>query len=63
MDILSLLMNHKHYWGVPHRREPDKRLIQTCYGCGAERLILIDLNLPPVPNIARSAQEEKREAA
>ena len=45
MDIISsLLKGHKHYWGVPHERELDRRMIQTCYECSAEREIRIDLH-------------------
>jgi hypothetical protein len=43
MNIISLLSYHKHYWGIPHERDADKRLIQTCYECGAEREIKVDL--------------------
>jgi predicted nucleic acid-binding Zn-ribbon protein len=30
-------LSRKHYWCVPHR-SADKRLVQVCYECGAERL-------------------------
>ena len=43
MNILSFLTNHYHYWGIPHERPSDERLIQTCYECGAEREIKINL--------------------
>lgn len=43
MNILSFLSYHSHYWGIPHVRPADKRLIQTCYECGAERVIKADL--------------------
>ena len=43
MKILSLLTNHYHYWGVPHERLSDNRFIQTCYECGAEREIKVEL--------------------
>jgi hypothetical protein len=44
MKILKQLFNsHSHYWGVPHPREADKRLIQTCYECGAERVVKAEL--------------------
>jgi hypothetical protein len=43
MNILSLLTNHKHYWGIPHEREIDKRLVQTCYECGSEREVKVEL--------------------
>jgi hypothetical protein len=44
MNILSLLTNHKHYWGIPHERPHDKRIIQICYECGAEREPKVDLH-------------------
>lgn len=50
MNILSLLTNHTHYWGIPHERPSDKRLIQTCYECGAEREIKVDLCPTSVPS-------------
>lgn len=43
MNIMSLLSNHDHYWGIPHERSSDEQLIQTCYECGAEREIKINL--------------------
>lgn len=43
MGILAFLTNHYHYWGVPHERPSDQRLIQICYECGAEREIKINL--------------------
>lgn len=43
MDILSFLINHKHYWGVPHKRKSDGHLIQICYDCGSEREVKVDL--------------------
>lgn len=43
MDILAFLRNHRHYWGVPHRRKSDGLLIQICYDCGSEREVKIDL--------------------
>jgi hypothetical protein len=48
MNILSLLTRHRHYWGLPHQRSLDKRLVQTCYECGAEKLIKIELRALPV---------------
>lgn len=43
MNIMSLLTYHYHYWGIPHERVSDSRLIQTCYECGAERELKVDL--------------------
>jgi hypothetical protein len=43
MSIISWLCYHKHYWGIPHERDADERLVQTCYECGAEREIKVEL--------------------
>jgi hypothetical protein len=43
MKILAFLRNHAHYWGIPHPRNNDDRLVQTCYECGAERIVKIEL--------------------
>lgn len=37
-------LGHTHYWGTPHRREEDSRIIQICYECGKEREVRIDLH-------------------
>jgi hypothetical protein len=42
MKLLAFLRNHAHYWGIPHSRSTDNRLIQTCYECGAERQVKIE---------------------
>ena len=34
---------HKHHWGIPHRREGERRIIQVCYECGKERELTTDL--------------------
>ena len=59
MNILSLITNHTHYWGIPHERPADRQLIQTCYECCAEREMKVDLRPPSYP--ADSAFE-RREA-
>jgi len=51
MKILAFLRNHAHYWGVPHSRSTDCRLVQTCYECGAEREVKIELR-PSLSEIA-----------
>ena len=43
MKLMSLFTYHSHYWGIPHARETDNRLVQTCYECGAEREVRIEL--------------------
>lgn len=69
MNILRLITGHKHYWGIPHWSETDKRLIQICYECGAHRTVMANL-LPLVdlepressPASSSSAVEVKRAA-
>jgi len=34
---------HQHYWGIPHRRPGDGRLIVSCYECNAEREVKAEL--------------------
>lgn len=51
MKILAFLRNHAHYWGIPHPRSSDDRLIQTCYECGAEREVKIELRPLPLDRI------------
>lgn len=36
---------HEHYYGVPHQRESDSRLVQVCYECGAERFVKAALKI------------------
>ena len=43
MSILSFLSPHNHYWGIPHTRPGDNRLVQTCYECGSERKVKAEL--------------------
>lgn len=47
MRILSFLSPHNHYWGVPHPRPRDNRLVQTCYECGSEREVKVELRPSP----------------
>lgn len=51
MKILAFLRNHAHYWGIPHSRSRDNRLVQTCYECGAEREMKIELRAYPVEDV------------
>ena len=62
MNILSLLTNHSHYWGIPHERMSDKKIVQTCYECGAEHVIKIDLR-PDHPRITTISKNHEHEAA
>jgi len=47
MSILSFLSPHNHYWGIPHTRPRDNKLVQTCYECGAEREVKVELRPGP----------------
>lgn len=58
MKILAFLRNHAHYWGIPHTRTSDNRLIQTCYECGAERQMTIELRPSPFVNIDAPIHED-----
>lgn len=44
---------HSHYWGVPHPRSTDNKLIQICYECGAEREIKIELRQSEEPAVVQ----------
>jgi hypothetical protein len=46
MNILHLLASHRHYWGIPHERSADKRIIQTCYECGESVRSRLSCTLP-----------------
>jgi hypothetical protein len=50
---------HRHYWGIPHRRAADNRMIQICYECGKEREIRMDL-APPDDHDEGPDQEDLR---
>jgi hypothetical protein len=43
MKLMEIFTYHSHYWGIPHPRILDNRLVQTCYECGAEREVKIEL--------------------
>ena len=51
MKLMSLFTYHSHYWGVPHPRSIDNKLVQTCYECGAEREVKIELRQSPEPAV------------
>ncbi|HSE97106.1 MAG TPA: hypothetical protein VLD57_02475 [Blastocatellia bacterium] len=57
MGILAFLRNHNHYWGIPHPRNGDNRLVQTCYECGAEREVKIELRASPEEIITYPGQD------
>jgi hypothetical protein len=52
MRILAFFRNHTHYWGVPHPRNTDDKLVQTCYECGAEREVKIELRPSPTDDVS-----------
>lgn len=54
MKILAFLRNHAHYWGIPHSSSNDNHLVQTCYECGAERRVKIELRPSLVDDIGCS---------
>ena len=43
MRLLEMFYNHSHYWGVPHPRSTDDKIVQVCYECGAEREVKVQL--------------------
>ena len=62
MDILAFLNNHKHYWGIPHAHATDSRIVQTCYECGGEREVKIDLRPSPLLDPISKEQEHGKAA-
>ena len=62
MNLLSLFTNHDHYWGLPHERSVDRRLVQTCYGCGRERLIKVELRPLYGPKLSGQAIVNNRKS-
>lgn len=63
MDITGFLINHRHYWGIPHSRDVDDRIVQTCYECGAESEVKINLRpsqaVNPISTEAESVRVEE----
>ena len=62
MRLLAFLRNHSHYWGIPHPGNNDSRLVQTCYECGAEREVKIDLRPSPFLETISKEQEHIKAA-
>lgn len=56
MKILAFFTNHTHYWGVPHTRTTDNKLIQVCYECSQEREVKIELR--PVESTLTTGSRE-----
>ena len=44
MAVLDFFRTHKHYWGVPHKRRADGKLVQTCYACSKERQVAVNFS-------------------
>ena len=44
MAVLDFFRTHRHYWGVPHKRRADNKLVQTCYGCSKERKVEVNFS-------------------
>ena len=61
MSILEFVY-HRHYWSIPHRREGDNGIIQTCYDCGRDRESLLIIGEGPrsEPNRAQSKSGKRR---
>jgi hypothetical protein len=62
MDITGFLINHRHYWGIPHARDIDDRIVQTCYECGAESEVKINLRPSQAVNPISTEPESARVA-
>ena len=58
MRIMNFLRNHAHYWGIPHPGSSDGRLIQTCYECGAERVVRIELRPSIIEDITAPLHDD-----
>jgi len=56
MKILAFFTNHTHYWGVPHTRTTDNKLIQVCYECSQEREVKIELR--PIESVVATGSRE-----
>jgi hypothetical protein len=41
--LRSIFLMCSHYFGVPHPRTLDGRLVMTCYSCGKEREVKVVL--------------------
>jgi hypothetical protein len=55
-------LTRKHYWCTPHR-SADKRLVQVCYECGAERPVAGFQDDVAVERFNHSIASAKAEAA
>ena len=57
MKLLEIFNYHSHYWGIPHSRTMDNRLVQTCYECGAEREVKIELRPQSDENVTMPVRD------
>jgi len=57
MKLIALLRNHSHYWGIPHTRATDNKLVMTCYECGAERQVRIELRPSPAEVLSEAVKQ------
>ncbi len=42
--LLNLFRTHRHHWGIPHKRQSDNAVIQTCYGCSQQRKVNVNFS-------------------
>ena len=59
MKLMEIFTYHSHYWGIPHPRVADNRLVQTCYECGAEREVKIELRPQTEAPVARPLGDDQ----
>jgi hypothetical protein len=59
MKLKEIFNYHSHYWGIPHSRTLDNRLVQTCYECGAEREVKIELRPQQQDNLVVPIQGDQ----
>jgi hypothetical protein len=59
MKLMEIFTYHSHYWGIPHPRAMDNRLVQTCYECGAEREVKIELRPQADENLTVPSRDDQ----
>jgi hypothetical protein len=59
MKLKEIFNYHSHYWGIPHSRTFDNHLVQTCYECGAEREVKIELRPQPQEKVVVRGQGDQ----
>jgi hypothetical protein len=50
--LKELFSSHKQYWGIPYPHAIGNRPVQTCYECGANRDVKVELHGPTVCKVA-----------